>query len=46
MRFKEAFKKYSEALLSDLSGSYSAEEGDEDLTATDSADIEIIVGSK
>jgi len=46
VRFKETFKKYSEALLSDLSGTYSAKEGDEDLTATDSADIEIIVGTK
>lgn len=46
VRFKETFKKYSEVLLSDLSGSYSAKEGDEDLTATDSADIEVIVGTK
>ncbi len=46
VRFKESFKKYKDLLFEDLSGDYSVSEGDSNITATDSADIEIIVGSK
>lgn len=45
VRFKEQFKKYKDMMFEDLSSDYSVDEG-EDLEATDSADIEIIVGSK
>jgi hypothetical protein len=46
LRFKSTFKKFEEALTEDLSDDYSVITGDEDLEATDSADIEVIVGSK
>lgn len=46
LRFKESFKKFEEALTADLSDSYSVTTSSDNLEATDSADIEIIVGSK
>ena len=46
LRFKEDFKKFKDILVSDLSNKYSVKVGSSDLSSTDSADIEIIVGSK
>ncbi len=46
IRFKVDFKKYSNSLVSDLSNKYSVKVSDSDLESTDSADIEIIVGTK
>lgn len=46
IRLKKSFEKFEEALTRDLSDKYSPEVADENLEATDSADIEIIVGSK
>lgn len=46
IRFKETFKKFEDILVSDLSDQYSVEVGTDNLEATDSADIEIIVGTK
>lgn len=46
LRFKEAFRKYQDVLLSDLSDNYSVVISEDNLEATDSADIEVIVGAK
>lgn len=44
--FKEGFAKFEQILTEDLSDKYSVTTSEEILEATDSADIEIIVGSK
>lgn len=46
LRFKTAFSKFERAISADLSDDYSVITSSDDLEATDSADIEIIVGSK
>lgn len=46
LRFKEAFKEFGDTLVSDLSSKYSVKVSSSDLSATDSADIEVIVGAK
>lgn len=46
LKFKEKFIKFEKTLTSDLSSKYSVTTADSLLEATDSADIEIIVGSK
>lgn len=46
IRLKDSFKKFQEILFADLSDKYSVKISDKSLEATDSADIEIIVGSK
>ncbi len=46
LRFKESFKKFADLLSGDLSGDYSVTVSDDDLSATDSADVEVIVGAK
>lgn len=45
LRFKSAFNSFEAALTEDMSSKYSVETG-EALEATDSADIEVILGSK
>lgn len=46
LRFKASFKKFEQVLTADLSDNYSVTSSADELEATDSADIEIIVGSK
>ena len=46
IRLKENFKQFADLLFGDLSDNYSVTVSEDDLSATDSADIEIIVGSK
>jgi len=46
LRFKEGFEKLQQDLVSDLSDDYSVKISSDQLEATDSADVEIIVGSK
>lgn len=46
LRFKDTFKKFKDTLVSDLSSKYSVKVSPSDLSATDSADIEVIVGAK
>lgn len=46
IRFKQTFKNFQEALLVDLSDKYSVKVSGDALEATDSADIEVIAGSK
>jgi len=46
VRLKEDFNSYQEALVKDLSDKYSVKVSQDTLSSTDSADIEIIVGSK
>ncbi|OGD95547.1 hypothetical protein A3F02_01100 [Candidatus Curtissbacteria bacterium RIFCSPHIGHO2_12_FULL_38_9b] len=46
IRLKDSFKNFREVLFSDLSDNYSVKVSEDNLDATDSADIEIIVGSK
>lgn len=46
VRFKEDFKSYEDTLVSDLSDKYSVKVSSDDLESSDSADIEIIVGTK
>ena len=46
LRFKEDFKKFKDILVSDLSNKYSVKVSSSDLTSTDSADIEVIIGAK
>lgn len=46
LRFKSAFAKFEKALTADLSDDYSVISSSDNLEATDSADIEIIVGAK
>ena len=44
--FKDDFASYQEALVKDLSDKYSVRVSSDTLDSTDSADIEIIIGSK
>jgi hypothetical protein len=44
--FKEGFSEYEDALVADLSDNYSVIVSSDELDATDSADIEVVVGSK
>ena len=46
IRFKASFANFQDTLFEDLSSDYSVEVSDENLEATDSADIEVILGSK
>jgi len=46
VRFKESFSKFQNILFSDLSDKYSVVVDNDNLEATDSADIEVIVGAK
>ena len=46
VRFKDNFKDYEQTLVSDLSDKYSVTVSSSGLESSDSADIEIIVGSK
>lgn len=46
LKFKSSFKNFEKALTGDLSDDYSVITSSESLEATDSADIEITVGSK
>ena len=46
LKFKEGFKKFEEVLVGDLSDDYSVKVSSDNLEATDSADIEVIVGAK
>jgi len=46
LRFKESFKQFEELLIGDLSDNYSVIVSSDNLEATDSADIEVIVGAK
>src|SRR3990167_4234997 len=46
IRFKASFTNFQDTLFEDLSSDYSVEVSDENLEATDSADIEVILGSK
>lgn len=46
LRFKASFKKFEQVLTADLSDNYSVTTSADDLEATDSADIEVTVGSK
>jgi len=46
LKFKSSFKKFEKELTADLSNDYSVITSSESLEATDSADIEITVGSK
>lgn len=46
LRFKGDSKSYQESLVSDLSDKYSVKISTDDLDASDSADIEIIVGKQ
>lgn len=46
LKFKESFTNFKDILTNDLSDNYSVEEASDSLEATDSADIEIIIGSK
>ncbi len=46
VRFKAKFKTFEETIIKDLSEKYSASASSDSLEATDSADIEVIVGSK
>lgn len=46
IKLKKTFKDFGEALVADLSGKYSVKVSPEVLEASDSADIEITIGSK
>ena len=46
LRFKATFAKFANLLEGDLSSNYSVAVDEEELEATDSADIEVIVGAK
>ena len=46
IRFKESFHKFQDLIFGDLSDKYSVVVSEDDLSATDSADIEVIVGAK
>lgn len=46
VRFKAKAKTYEGIMIKDLSEKFSASASDDDLEATDSADIEVVVGSK
>lgn len=46
IKFKDAFKNFQETLVADLSAKYSVKTDSTPLEASDSADIEITIGSK
>lgn len=46
IRFKEGFEKYESVLKEDMSSDYSVATSDDPLESSDSADIEITVGTK
>lgn len=46
VRFKSTAKDFEATIIDDLSSDYSAAASDDDLEASDSADIEVIVGTK
>lgn len=46
LTFKSTFAKFEKALVADLSGNYSVIVSSDNLEASDSADIEVIVGAK
>ena len=46
IRFKKGFEKFDSVLTSDLSSKYSVSTSSDALEASDSADIEVIVGTK
>lgn len=46
IRFKETFKNFEQAVTGDLSDKYSIKVSTDDLEATDSADIEITIGTQ
>ncbi len=46
VRFKEDFKQFEVVIVEDLSQKYSATASSDDLESSDSADIEVIVGSE
>ena len=46
IRLKDDFASYQEALIKDLSDKYSVKISSETLDSTDSADIEVIIGTK
>ena len=46
IRLKGAFANFADALVADLSDKYSVSVSDEELESTDSADVEVIIGSK
>lgn len=46
LRFKQSLKAFQELMVSDMSDDYSVSVSTDDLDATDSADVEVIVGTK
>lgn len=46
IRFKSKFKKFEELLTTDLSSKYSVRTSSDSLEASDSADIEVIIGNQ
>ena len=46
IKFKKGFEKFESALTSDMSDEYSVEVSDDELESSDSADIEIVIGTK
>ena len=46
IKFKASFADFQDTLFEDLSSDYSVEVSDDNLEATDSADIEVILGTK
>ena len=46
IRLKTSFANFQDTLFEDLSSDYSVEVSDDNLEATDSADIEVILGTK
>lgn len=46
IRLKAAFSDFGQALVSDLADRYSAKVDSQTLSSTDSADIEVVIGSK
>ena len=46
LKFKSAFKKFEKTITADLADDYSTITSSDELEATDSADIEVIVGQK
>ncbi|HLA03843.1 MAG TPA: hypothetical protein VJ065_01260, partial [Patescibacteria group bacterium] len=46
IRLKASFSNFQDTLFEDLSSDYSVEVSDDILEATDSADIEVILGTK
>ena len=46
IKLKASFANFQDTLFEDLSSDYSVEVSDDNLEATDSADIEVILGTK